>query len=157
MCCQLFSYKPVRSVQVIRRVPYDLELHMDSFFKLAVVPLGITLAVVVYRASRPSKGNAGGFGPPGRFLLGNALDMPTQYEWLSFDKWKEVYGRLCPHSNSVLFPIWANFPPEGPILSLNVLGQSITILGTVESASLLLDKHSAINSDRPELQMAGKL
>ena len=56
-----------------------------------------------------------------------------------------------------LFPIWANFPREGPILSLNVLGQSITVLGTVESASLLLDKHSAINSDRPVLQMAGKL
>ena len=47
--------------------------------------------------------------------------------------------------------------PQGPILSLNVFGQSITVLGTLESASNLLDKHSAINSDRPELQMAGKL
>jgi len=62
--------------------------------------------------------------------------------------------------NSVLFITWANFPGDrlaGPILSLNVLGQSITVLGTVESASHLLDKHSVINSDRPELQMAGKL
>jgi len=62
--------------------------------------------------------------------------------------------------NIALFPICANYPRdrlEGPILSLSVFGQSITILGTAESASLLLDKHSAITSERPELQMAGKL
>jgi hypothetical protein len=59
-----------------------------------------------------------------------------------------------------ILTIWANFlyyHLGGPILSLNVFGQSITVLGTAESASLLLDKQSAINSDRPELQMAGKL
>lgn len=63
-------------------------------------------------------------------------------------------------SNGVVVTIWANFPRVhlgGPIFSLSVFGQPITILGTSESASLLLDKHSAINSDRPELQMAGKL
>ena len=86
---------------VIRRVPNHLVLHMDSFLKLAVIPLGVTLAVVVYRASRPAKGNTGGFGPPGSFLLGNALDMPTRYEWVAFDNWKAIYGRLDPHSNSV--------------------------------------------------------
>ena len=90
---------------ILRRAPIDLELQMDSFLKLAVIPLGITLAVVVYRTSRPSKGKAGGFGPPGHFLLGNALDMPAHHEWVSFDNWKEIYGRLCPHSDSVLFPI----------------------------------------------------
>jgi hypothetical protein len=59
-------------------------------------------------------------------------------------------------SNSVLLLFGLIFL-RGPIFSLNVFGQSITILGTIESASLLLEKHSAINSDRPELQMAGKL
>ncbi len=88
---------------IIRRVPNDLDLHMDSFLKFAVVPLGITLAVVIYRTSRSSKGKTGGFGPPGHFLLGNALDFPTRYEWVSFDNWKEIYGRLGLHSNSVPF------------------------------------------------------
>jgi hypothetical protein len=70
---------------------------MDTFLKLAVVPLGIVLAVVVYRTSRPSGGKTGVSGPPGRFLLGNALDMPTRYEWVTFDNWKEIYGKLGPH------------------------------------------------------------
>ena len=70
---------------------------MDSFSKLAVIPLGAVLAVVVYRTCRPSKGNTGFVGPPGRFLLGNALEMPTRYEWVTFANWKEIYGKLGPH------------------------------------------------------------
>jgi hypothetical protein len=71
---------------------------MDSFLKLAAIPLGTILAaVVVYRTSRRPRGNTGVFGPPGLFFLGNALDMPTRYEWFTFDKWKEIYGTLDPH------------------------------------------------------------
>jgi hypothetical protein len=86
--------------------------------------------------------------------------MPTRYEWITFDNWKEIYGRLHSPSWQRSVIIWANFAADylaGPILSLSVLGQSITVLCTVDSANLLLDKHSAINSDRPQLQMAGKL
>lgn len=71
---------------------------MDPFLKLASIPLGIALAVTIYRISRPSKGKAGVHGPPGLYLLGNVLDMPTRYEWVTFDNWKEIYGRLNPHS-----------------------------------------------------------
>jgi hypothetical protein len=66
---------------------------MDLYLKLAVIPLGIVLGIVVYRTSRP----AGGNGPPGLFLLGNALDMPTLQEWVTYANWKKIYGRLNPH------------------------------------------------------------
>lgn len=128
---------------------------MDSFLSLAAVPLGIVLAVVAYRASRPSGAKTKDCGPPRRFFVGNALDMPAKYEWVAFDKWKEIYGGLNPPFLIAYRGLTSHL--AGPIFSLNVIGQSIVVLGTAESASLLLDKHSAINSDRPDLQMAGKL
>lgn len=70
-----------------------------------------------------------------------------------------MVGRATIPSNGPLIT-WADFGgdrPAGPIISLSVFGRSIFVLGTAESASLLLDKQSAINSDRPVLQMAGKL
>jgi hypothetical protein len=31
-------------------------------------------------------------GPPGLPLIGNALQMPTQHEWLTFTTWGKTYG-----------------------------------------------------------------
>lgn len=33
-------------------------------------------------------------GPPRWPLLGNVLDMPTQYEWHKFAEWGQKYGQL---------------------------------------------------------------
>ena len=70
---------------------------MDSFLKFTALPLGVVLAIVIYRTSRPSGAKASVRGPPTLPLLGNALDMPTRYEWITFDNWKEIYGRLNHH------------------------------------------------------------
>ena len=45
----------------------------------------------------------------------------------------------------------------GPIVSLKVFGQRFIILNTLEKASEIMEKQSAINSDRPSLEMAGRL
>lgn len=31
-------------------------------------------------------------GPPKRPLIGNLLDLPTSYEWLTYTKWAKQYG-----------------------------------------------------------------
>ena len=31
-------------------------------------------------------------GPPGRFLIGNAYQIPADRQWLKFDKWISQYG-----------------------------------------------------------------
>ena len=45
----------------------------------------------------------------------------------------------------------------GPIVSLKVFGQSFILLNTLEEANEVMEKQSAINSDRPYLEMVGRL
>jgi hypothetical protein len=33
-------------------------------------------------------------GPPGRWLIGNLLDIPSQFAWFEFSKWRKAYGAL---------------------------------------------------------------
>jgi cytochrome P450 len=75
-------------------------------------------------------------GPPGLPLLGNLLDMPKEKEWLTFAKWGEQYGKLA---------------------SLTVFGQNLIILNSASIAREMLDKNSAIYSDRPMVPMGGEL
>lgn len=32
-------------------------------------------------------------GPKGEWLLGNARQMPTTFQWLTFAKWSDMYGK----------------------------------------------------------------
>ncbi|KAI0072612.1 cytochrome P450 [Panus rudis PR-1116 ss-1] len=75
-------------------------------------------------------------GPKGLPLIGNVLDMPTAHEWLTFAHWQQKWG---------------------DIIHLNLLGQHMIILNSASHAFELLDKNSAINSDRPTLIMGGEL
>ncbi|PPR02448.1 hypothetical protein CVT24_001997 [Panaeolus cyanescens] len=101
-----------------------------------VVALGIFLFAIlsIYRffKSNPSLPP----GPKGLPFIGNALDMPTQKEWLKFAQWGEIFGDIC---------------------SVTVLGQPLIILNSAQAAIDMLDKKSAIYSDRPVLQMGGEL
>ncbi|KAJ6555305.1 hypothetical protein DFH09DRAFT_570322, partial [Mycena vulgaris] len=69
-------------------------------------------------------------GPKGVLLLGNALQMPREREWLTYAKWSEKYGDL---------------------VYLSLLGQHFMIVDTYEVAHDLLNKRSAIYSTRPHL------
>jgi hypothetical protein len=93
-------------------------------------------------------------GPKGLPLVGNILDMPVEREWLTFARWGEVWGSLSFQSTS---PISLNTFILGDICSITVLGQPIIIINSAKVACDMLDKKSAIYSDRPILQMAGEL
>ncbi|KAF8211494.1 cytochrome P450 [Mycena galopus ATCC 62051] len=75
-------------------------------------------------------------GPKGLPLVGAMLDMPSDKEWITFSKWSDTWGDIC---------------------SATVLGQPIIILGSAKVAVDLLDKRSAIYSDRPVCVMGGEL
>ncbi|KAJ3886755.1 cytochrome P450 [Lentinula edodes] len=69
-------------------------------------------------------------GPRGLPILGNALQLASVSQiWLMFDKWKSQYG---------------------PIMYLNLAGQHIVVLNTKAAALDLLERRSAIYSDRPK-------
>ncbi|CAL1702358.1 unnamed protein product [Somion occarium] len=75
-------------------------------------------------------------GPKGLPLIGNVLDMPSSYEWLTFAKWGEQWG---------------------DIISVNLPGQHLIILNSAHDAVEMLEKKSNIYSDRPTLLMGGEI
>ncbi|KAJ3810352.1 cytochrome P450 [Lentinula lateritia] len=75
-------------------------------------------------------------GPRGFPLIGNLFDVPAEREWLTFAKWGETYGKLA---------------------SVTVLGQPLIIVNSASIAKEMLDKNSAIYSDRPVIPMGGEL
>ncbi|EKG12913.1 Cytochrome P450 [Macrophomina phaseolina MS6] len=73
-------------------------------------------------------------GPRRLPLIGNLHQAPTHLPWLTYHKW---------------FQQW------GPIISLQLGGSTVVILGSASVAHDLLNKRSGIYSDRPRLVMAG--
>ena len=97
-------------------------------------------------------------GPKGLPLVGNIFDRPSTYPWLTYTQWGRTYGMqhlLYPfkHSNSLAF----SHSKQGDIVYVDFLGQPVVILNSAKQASAMLDKKSAIYSDRPVLQMSAKL
>ncbi|KAF9456686.1 cytochrome P450 [Collybia nuda] len=75
-------------------------------------------------------------GPYGLPLLGNALQMPTSHEWLTFAAWGKAFGG---------------------VIHVSIFGRPIIILNSRKAISDLLEAKSGIYSDRPVLPMAGEL
>ncbi|KAK0211390.1 cytochrome P450 [Desarmillaria ectypa] len=102
------------------------------------IPLVTALAFVVfffYRRLRSSFGP--GLlpfppGPKGLPLIGNLLDIPTTYHWLTYSRWAATYG---------------------DVLFLSSPGNKTIILNSLEAATELLEKRSANYSDRPGFNM----
>ncbi|OSD06672.1 CyP450 monooxygenase [Trametes coccinea BRFM310] len=91
-----------------------------------VVAFAFALFALIRRLSRPEKGPLPP-GPPGLPLLGNTFDIPKEQAWVAFRDLSSKYG---------------------DVVALNALGQTIVIVSSVEAAVDLLDKRSAIYSDR---------
>ncbi|KAG0702303.1 cytochrome P450 [Suillus ampliporus] len=75
-------------------------------------------------------------GPPGWPLVGNVADMPHIKPWLTFAEWGKRYGDLS---------------------HIEILGQHIIVVNSVKTAIDMLDKKSAVYSDRPVFPMGGEL
>ncbi|KAF9267146.1 cytochrome P450 [Marasmius fiardii PR-910] len=103
---------------------------------LTSVLLVTLISLVIFYARRSRVGRL----PPGPRklpLIGNLLDMPTNYEWETYNKWcKEL---------------------DSDIIHIEVAGTSIVVMNSVEVAGDLLDKRSAFHSNRPRLVMVNEL
>ena len=75
-------------------------------------------------------------GPPPLPLIGNLLDLPTEYDWIHWGKHKVLYG---------------------PISSVSVMGKTIILVSDAKIAMELLDKRSSNFSDRPIFPFAGEM
>jgi hypothetical protein len=75
-------------------------------------------------------------GPPGKWIIGNALDVPTEQEWVGWDRLKREYG---------------------PFVSLKVFGQLIVELNDPQMVIQLLEKRSSISSGRPIFVLSGQM
>ncbi|RPD61026.1 cytochrome P450 [Lentinus tigrinus ALCF2SS1-7] len=101
--------------------------------------LALALAFVAYFAFF-AKGRARGRPFPGPRpipILGNALQMPRTKVWEKLYEWGQIYGR---------------------IYSISLFGTPLLILNTAEAGRELLDKKSALYSNRPLpkiIEMAG--
>ncbi|KAF9530260.1 cytochrome P450 [Crepidotus variabilis] len=72
-------------------------------------------------------------GPKRLPLLGNAHQLPTKTPWTTFGQWAKTYGNL---------------------IHVDLFGQPIIIINSRKIASELLDKRSAVYSDRPVIPIA---
>ncbi|KAK4205440.1 putative cytochrome P450 E-class, group I [Triangularia verruculosa] len=75
-------------------------------------------------------------GPPALPLIGNLHQSPKTHPWFQFHTWSQSYG---------------------PILHLNMAGQSVIVLSTNKTSHDLLAKQGATFSDRPHFVVAHEL
>ncbi|KAF8626942.1 hypothetical protein AX17_006442 [Amanita inopinata Kibby_2008] len=101
-----------------------------SFFGLVACLTSISLFFYILRRSK--KRSSDNFSlPPGprkRFLVGNLMDMPKEFEWVQYHEWCKEF--------------------DTDILHLDMMGTPIIILDTSEVTTELLEKRSTIYSGR---------
>ncbi|EDR06873.1 uncharacterized protein LACBIDRAFT_236174 [Laccaria bicolor S238N-H82] len=76
-------------------------------------------------------------GPKKLPILGNLLDIPTTFEWITYARWSKEY--------------------DSDILHIQAVGVDIIILNSFKAANELLDKRSAIYSSRTRFTMISEL
>ncbi|KAJ7453443.1 cytochrome P450 [Mycena latifolia] len=72
-------------------------------------------------------------GPAKLPLIGNLLDVPANSQWEKYMEWSKEY--------------------DSDIIHLNLAGQSVIVLSSLEATTALLEKRSSIYSDRPDVPM----
>ncbi|KAI0637236.1 cytochrome P450 [Trametes polyzona] len=111
---------------------------LQSVDLLVVCSCAVLSLLLWKRGSRRDRGPQPP-GPPGLPLIGNLLDVPDAkgFPWDAYLNWSRQYA--------------------SDIIRLNALGMNIVVANSLEVASDLLEKRSAIYSDRPRMVMLGEL
>lgn len=122
------------------------------FFALAVLFIAAILLLYKYsrnqRAANP-KCLPYPPGPPPLPLIGNLLDMPTEYDWLAYSEWAKSYGMFSLYYDTISIDTYH----VGDLIHMKVLDKHILVINSLEAANELFDKRSAKYSDRPDLPM----
>ncbi|KAJ7917719.1 cytochrome P450, partial [Mycena leptocephala] len=97
----------------------------------ATATLALTLYLLFPRASR--SGSPLPPGPRKLSLVGNLFDLPPTFEWEAYVEWSRKFG--------------------SDIIHLNLAGTNLIVLSSFVATEALLEKRSAIYSDRSHLPM----
>ena len=90
-------------------------------------------------------------GPRGLPVLGNLFQLPQAEQWKVYNGWSREYGK---HPPIQFRPVTAaNSSPAAPgdMVYVDVMGQPILVLGSLELTEDLMEKHATMYSDRPKL------
>ncbi|KAE9398746.1 cytochrome P450 [Gymnopus androsaceus JB14] len=98
------------------------------YFDALVVVIAATAFICYNLFTYVAKGLKLPPGPPRSLIFGNMYDIPVAEEWKTYTKWTKKFG---------------------DIVYLRVFGTKMLLLGSYQVAHELLDKRSAIYSDRP--------
>ena len=93
-------------------------------------------------------------GPPGWPLIGNLFDFPTHAPYKTFGAMSKTYGKSICASHKYICVTHATL---GPIISFRVLGTRYIVLNSHKATVDLLEKKSAITSNRPYFTMRADL
>jgi len=96
-----------------------------SLTSATVSALVLVAVYTLHRSRRPSHPYPPG--PKGKPLIGNVGDIPKDYRWLAFSKLGKEYG---------------------PLVHLNMMGQSVIVINDHKIAIDLLESRSSIYSER---------
>jgi hypothetical protein len=88
-------------------------------------------------------------GPRPLPLIGNLLDIPKEFSWLTYSQLSNKYGMTCFASGVLLTEGITAL--AGDILSFRVFGRVIVVLNSVQTSKDLLERRADIYSDRPVL------
>ncbi|KAJ4485415.1 cytochrome P450 [Lentinula aciculospora] len=118
--------------------PYSLTvIVMEEALSIRGLAIASTLAFLLFVWNRRSRGPRRNLplppGPKKLPLLGNSLDMPSSFQWITFSKWAERF--------------------DSDVLHLEVAGADYIVLNSYEAITDLLDKRSGIYSSRPHVTM----
>ena len=123
---------------------------LEMSFTYVQLFVAFLLSAIVYRLLQGRRRPRLPFppGPKGHPLIGNLRDMPAQYQWLKYEEWGNDLGKRCS------FPVTETHQPRlgSGILHLQFFGTHVIVLNTEKAATDLLDRRSAIYSDRCVIQ-----
>ena len=83
-------------------------------------------------------------GPPRFPIIGNLLDIPREFSWLTYAQLAKKYGVF----NSLLEVLFL-MESVGNVMSFNVFGQVVVVLSSTKVTKDFFEKRGDIYSDRP--------